>query len=301
MSVRNGPVEPVPPALRPGDTDDVLESDRLPNIQRWGFAAVALMAVFLPVYWLQENGERISKEASFLEQSIDRGAYYFAMREDPESGDPPSKGSSHPAGEPFECARCHGSNLEGGTNEFVDPNTGVRRQVAVPELRNVFARYEKPPAGYRDAREYITTVIERGRTDGVLGVGYDMPTWGNEYGGPLTEQLIEDLVNYIESVQGTGAPADGAAALDAKAMFAQFCATCHGINGTGGIGPAFTGGSEVRQFPNIEDQVAFVISGSSPGVAYGATGKGTGGMPPRGGSQFTDEQIRAIVEYERSL
>lgn len=300
MSIRNGPVEPVPPALRPGDTDDVLESDRLPNIQRWGFAAVALMAVFLPVYWLQENGERLSKEASFLEQSIDRGAYYFAMREDPETGQPPSKGSSHPAGEPFECARCHGSNLEGGTNEFVDPNTGERRQVAVPELRNIFARYERPPAGYRDAREYITTVIERGRTDGVLGVGYDMPTWGNEYGGPLTEQLIEDLVNYIESVQGTGAPADGVAQ-DPRAMFAQFCATCHGVNGSGGVGPAFTGGSETRQFPNIEDQVAFVISGSRPGVAYGISGRGTGGMPPRGGSQLTDEQLRAIVEYERSL
>lgn len=300
MGISNGPLEPVPPALRPGDTDDVLESDRLPNIQRWGFAAVALMAVFLPVYWLQENGERLSKEASFLEQSIDRGAFYFAMREDPETGQLPSKGSSHPAGEPFECARCHGSNLEGGTNEFVDPNTGERRQVAVPELRNVFARYERPPAGYRDAREYIKTVIERGRTDGVLGVGYDMPTWGNEYGGPLTEQLIDDLVNYIESVQGTGAPATEGPQ-DARAMFAQFCATCHGVNGAGGIGPAFTGGTETSQFPNIEDHVAFVIAGSRPGVPYGASGRGTGGMPPRGGSQLTDEQIRAIVEYERGL
>lgn len=233
------------------------------------------------------------------QQSIDRGAYYYAMREHPETGDHPSKGTSHPAGEPFECARCHGTNLEGGTNTFVDPNTGERRTVAVPELKGVFARYTTPPAGYRDTREYITAVIERGRTDGVLGVGYDMPTWGNKYGGPLTEQLIEDLINYLESVQSTGQEeADGP--VDGAAIFAQFCATCHGINGAGGTGPAFTGGSEQRQFPNIEDHIAFVKAGSKPGQPYGTSGRGTGAMPPWQGS-LSEEQIRAVVEYERSL
>jgi mono/diheme cytochrome c family protein len=300
MGVRNGRLERVPAALRPGDTDDVLESDRIGSIIRWGAISTIAMAIFLPVYWLQEAGERRATEEEFLEHSVDRGAYYFAMREDPVTGEHPSKGSSHPAGEPFECARCHGSNLEGGTNEFVDPNTGQRRTVAVPELKNVFLRYQTPPAGYRDGREYIRTVIERGRTDGILGVGYDMPSWGVEYGGPLTDQLIEDLLNYLESVQQRGA-VQTQGPVDGTAIFAQFCATCHGQNGTGGVGPAMVGGSETRQFPNIEDHVAFVRDGSKPGVAYGASGRGTGGMPPRGGAQLTEEQLRAVVEYERTL
>jgi mono/diheme cytochrome c family protein len=300
MAVRKGRLERVPPALRPGDTDDFLESDRISSIIRWGAIATIAMAIFLPVYWLQEAGERRSTEEEFLEHSIDRGRYYFAMREDPVTGDHPSKGSAHPAGEPFECARCHGSNLEGGTNEFVDPNTGQRRTVAVPELKHIFSRYQTPPAGYRDAREYIKTVIERGRTDGILGVGYDMPSWGVEYGGPLTDQLIEDLINYLESVQETGA-VQTQGPVDGQAIFAQFCATCHGQNGSGGVGPAMVGGAETRQFPNIEDHVAFVRDGSKPGVAYGTSGRGTGGMPPRGGVQLTEEQLRAVVEYERTL
>ena len=126
-----------------------------------------------------------------------------------------------------------------------------------------------------------------------------MPTWGNEYGGPLTDQLIEDLVNYLESVQETGAP-QTEGPVDGAAIFAQFCATCHGQGGAGGIGPRMIGGSEQRQFPNVEDHVAFVKAGSKPGAPYGTSGKGTGGMPPWS-SQLSDAQIRAVVEYERTL
>jgi mono/diheme cytochrome c family protein len=289
-------VDKVPAALRPGDTDDVLESDRLNSITRWGFVTVLAMAAFLPIYWFQEASERRGTEELFNDRSIDRGRYYFAMREDPVTGDPPPTGIGHPAGEPIECARCHGSNLEGGTNEFIDPNTGVRRTVQVPELRSVFARYQKPPPGYDEAREYIKTVIERGRTDGILGVGVDMPTWGSEYGGPLVDQQIEDLINYIESVQGVEV-AEGASG---EQIFGQFCSPCHGPAGSGGTAPAMTGGAEQRQFPNIEDHIAFVKSGSSAGQPYGTSGTGTGAMPPHEGT-LTDEQIRAVVEYERTL
>lgn len=61
-----------------------------------------------------------------------------------------------------------------------------------------------------------------------------------------------------------------------------------------------TGGSETRQFPNIEDHIAFVAAGSSPGARYGTTGIGTGAMPAWKGS-LTEAQIRAVVEYERTL
>lgn len=287
-------VDRVPPAMRPAGTDDVLESDRLNRIMRWGLVSAVFMAIFIPVYWLAEPGRQKAVARKFDDNSIRRGKSYYAMRADPVTGKENLSG--------VECARCHGTNLEGGQNTFVDPRTGERRTVQVPELKNVFARYAKPPPGHKDARAFIVATIERGRTDGVLGVGADMPTWSNKFGGPLTEQMIDDVVNYIATIQAkpgeesekNSGPPDGAQ------IFAQFCASCHGPAGAGGSAPAMNDGSETRQFPNIDDHIAFVKSGSTPGKAYGISGKGTGLMPAWGGV-LTDAQIRAVVEYERTL
>jgi mono/diheme cytochrome c family protein len=272
----------VPPALRPADIDSVLESGRLTKVLFWGAGLTVFFAFFLPAYWFREPARMTAKEESFAEESIERGKIYFALTTDPQTGESNLRGK--------ECARCHGVDAGGGTNEFLDPNTGVTRTVQVPELKTVFARYEEPPEGYDDAAEFITEVIERGRP------GTDMPTWGNKYGGPLTEQEIEDIVNWLADIQ---VDLDIDATATGDAIFNQLCATCHGVGGAGGSGPAMTGGSETRQFPNIEDHKAFVKSGSTAGQPYGTSGMGTGGMPPWG--TLTDEQIQKVVEYERSL
>lgn len=292
-------LEPVPPALRPGDTDDVLETSRLTSIIKWGAGTFVFMAVVMAVYWLAEPSRMVSKEDVLLQQSIDRGAYYFALAADPETGEPPPRGTGRPAGLPYECARCHGVNAEGGENTFIDPNSGQQRTVPVPELKGVFARYELPPPGYRDARDYVRAVIEMGRTDGVLGVAADMPNWGNRFGGPLTDQTINDILNYLESIQ-EAAPLGEPGEVDGARIFANFCAVCHGAAGAGGSAPAFGGGTEGQQFPDIEDHIAFVKAGSRPGQPYGTSGLGTGGMPSWQG-RLTEEEIRAVVEYERSL
>lgn len=287
-----GGLERVPPAMRPAGTDDVLETDRLSRIVFWGLVTVVFMAVFIPVYWLAEPGRQSAVATKFDDNSVRRGKAYFALRTDPVTGTENLSG--------VECARCHGPAAEGGSNSFVDPRTGEKRTVQVPELRRVFARYTKPPAGYKDARAFIVATIERGRTDGVLGVGADMPTWSNKFGGPLTEQQVDDIVNYLLTIQEVPGEEDKAAAADGAKVFAQFCAACHGPAGAGGSAPSMTGGSETRQFPNIEDHIAFVKSGSSPGKRYGTSGMGTGAMPSWQGA-LTDAEIRAVVEYERSL
>lgn len=284
-------MEKVPPALRPGDTDDVLESARLTKIQKWGFVMSLVFAGFTLVYWLAEPARMQSKERAFLQESVDRGRYYFAMATDPVTGLAPDKGTGRATGRPIECARCHGVDGTGGTNEFLDPNTGVRRTVQVPELQTIFARYETPPPGYKDARTFVTETIDRGRP------GTDMPTWGDQFGGPLTQEQIIDIVNYLEDIQKPVTVEPGASG---QQIFAQFCATCHGASGTGGSGPPMTGGSEQRQFPSVDDHVAFVRDGSKPGLPYGTSGQGTGNMPGWGVA-LTEEQIQAVVEYERSL
>lgn len=278
----SGPKSKVPPALRPADVDSVLESSRLTKIHGWGLALTLFFAFFMPAYWVQEPQNRLDNEKMFEEESLERGERYYAMAIDQQTGD------ANPDGK--ECARCHGDGAEGGTNEFLNPDTGVRSIVQVPELKTVFARYEEPPPGFEDARTYIREVIERGRP------GTDMPTWGAEYGGPLTEQELDDIVNWLESIQvelEVGAEADG------QTIFNQLCATCHGPNGSGGSGPPMQGGSEVAMFPDIEDHKTFVREGSQPGQPYGTSGQGTGGMPPW--PSLTDEQIQMVVEYERSL
>lgn len=276
-------VKKIPPALRPAETDAVLESERLNRIHAWGLVLTVFFAFFLPAYWLQEPQNRRDNEEKFAEESIERGEEYYAMATHPETG------ASNPAGK--ECARCHGHGAEGGTNEFLNPNTGETSTVQVPELTTVFARYETPPPGYDDARTYIREVIERGRP------GTDMPTWGAEFGGPLTEQEIDDILNWLESIQQEADVSEDASGQD---IFNQMCATCHGAGGAGGSGPAMQGGSTVDQFPDVAEHEEFVKSGSTPGQPYGTSGQGTGGMPAWGGS-LTDEQISAVVEYERSL
>jgi mono/diheme cytochrome c family protein len=46
--------------------------------------------------------------------------------------------------------------------------------------------------------------------------------------------------------------------------------------------------------------IAFIKSGSEYGKKYGEQGQG-GGRMPGFGSVYTDEQIKAVVEYVRSL
>ena len=78
------------------------------------------------------------------------------------------------------------------------------------------------------------------------------------------------------------------------------CAACHGASGGGGFGPPFAGVREV--WTDYRDHMAWVRLGSDgwPGDVYGDTSKpiGTGGMPAF--SALSDEELAAVVLYERS-
>ena len=73
-----------------------------------------------------------------------------------------------------------------------------------------------------------------------------------------------------------------------------------GLPGGGAFGFNLRGGSTVRQFPNEEDHVLFITEGSEQEQPYGVRGVGSGRMPGFG-RMLSKEQIKAIVEYERSL
>ena len=90
---------------------------------------------------------------------------------------------------------------------------------------------------------------------------------------------------------------------------AYSCARCHtqgwswgnpGVTGAGGFGPSLIGGAANRQFPDEADMIEFIRNGSQFGQQYGIQGQGSGRMPGFG-AMLTDEQLRAVVEYVRSL
>ncbi len=83
------------------------------------------------------------------------------------------------------------------------------------------------------------------------------------------------------------------------------CAGCHGNNGEGGAGPAFSGGAVTAAFSVCEEQVTWVrlgtqAYGAEVGSTYGDLAKpvGGGGVMP-GFAQLTDDELRGVVLYER--
>jgi mono/diheme cytochrome c family protein len=95
--------------------------------------------------------------------------------------------------------------------------------------------------------------------------------------------------------------AEGEPVVSGSAVYSQNCASCHGAGGEGGVGPPLEGGLSNETFPDREAHVQWVKQGSQPvaGQPYGATGKiATGGMPGFEGS-LSEEEIQAVVDYER--
>lgn len=85
----------------------------------------------------------------------------------------------------------------------------------------------------------------------------------------------------------TGANAHDPTLLAGRTIFSAQCASCHGPRGQGALGPAFTGGRLLRDFPNPEDQVTFVSQGR--------------GVMPAFSGILTHAEIESVVAYERSV
>lgn len=95
------------------------------------------------------------------------------------------------------------------------------------------------------------------------------------------------MTNSATSPLPTGPQAHDATLLAGRQLFSTNCASCHGISGQGGLGPSFTGGRLLRDFPTAQNQIAFV-----------ATGRGA---MPGFATALTPQQIADVVAYEREV
>jgi mono/diheme cytochrome c family protein len=165
-ALRNrGGAEEVSPNLKPGIDDQHLETRRLEGGQKAAIAFSAFLAISLPLYFLGENARQEGFVEEFDEASVERGEHIV---------------------EEFACFQCHGPLGSGGSAPFVDPRSGVSVSWEAPSLDDIFYRYEEDEINF-----WVT--FGRGNTP--------MPAWGVEGGGPMNELQVEDVVNYLLTIQ----------------------------------------------------------------------------------------------------
>ena len=166
----------IPRGMRPGPSDADLETPVLQKMQGWGVLMVVFLVIWVPGTWLFEPDTNLDQERALLTQSQERGEH--AVEEFTEENQ---------AG--VGCTRCHGPTLEGA--RILDP--GTQSPIISPNLRTVCGGpYTGHPAIY--SQDDIYTTIEQGR-------GPIMPSWSIRYFGALNDQQINDIVNYIISIQ----------------------------------------------------------------------------------------------------
>jgi mono/diheme cytochrome c family protein len=300
------------PNRRPYLDDEQMEGPRLDRVLLWSAVLIGIVAIGLPLYWVKEPARQAGAIKGFDKRAASRGFTLFQPTDSPI----PEGNIGH-----FGCGKCHGTKGEGGSTDYaITDYLGRSRKVTwkVPALDTVLKRFkEADDTGASNPANEVSTIITYGRPN------TPMPAWGILGGGPMNAQQVSDLVAYIKSIQisdedalkrsltdaQTEAKAEGKSAVDGGVLFNVNCARCHTkgwsygepeVAGSGAFGPNLTNGDPIRQFPNIEDQLDFIMNGSDFGKAYGTRGVGTGRMP--GFSlMLTADQISAIVQYERSL
>ena len=196
VSLRRNP-EPRPPLnLAPGLPDEDLEGRKLERVLGWALLFTVVLAVALPLYFLYEPTREATANSEFLKESVHRGATLFANQQSA-FYDPTTS---------LLCANCHGVHGEGGQAPYtLQPEADLcqlrqnQSNANVPQCLPQQVSWQAPALNtelFRFDRDQVTQIITYGRP------GTPMPAWGVASGkGVLGEQGIQDLVNFIQSIQ----------------------------------------------------------------------------------------------------
>ena len=156
------------PNRKPYLSDEELETSKLDLALVSGLVTLVIIGVALPLYWLGEPG----RQQGYLEYSRDqftsRGAGLFEES----------------------CSSCHGGGGLGGTTDHTvtDDNGNFVAAIKweVPALTTTL---------YRFSEEEVRHILNYGRPP------TPMQPWGAPGGGPMTTQQVEELIQYIQSIQ----------------------------------------------------------------------------------------------------
>lgn len=237
-----------------------------------GTVATLLVVVLLLVVYLGENA-RLEEETKAQQGTlISRGARLFDNY----------------------CAGCHGRRGEGLAGIYPPLN-----------VENLWEGREDL-AFYGSLHDYVSLNISAGHP------AQRMPSWSEDYGGPLRDDQVEDLTQFVlnwqgpqpegvrgeaierpseptaeatpaepEGPVGEGDPAKG------EQIFAQNCASCHGPDAAGGsLGPTLIS-AEVAA--NDDDFFRETIINGRTGTA----------MPPWG-NVLSGQDVADVISFLRS-
>lgn len=160
---------------KPYYDDEELEGRKLERTQLLGVLFLAVITIALPLYWILEPARQAGAEKMWEHQFEVWGGRLFASTAD--GG--------------YNCAGCHGGmNGAGGaaTYAVTDPKTGLVSEVSwkAPALNTIY---------YRFSEEEVRFILEYGRPFS------PMSPWGLVGGGPLNEQQIQTVIDYMKSIQ----------------------------------------------------------------------------------------------------
>lgn len=262
----------IPLAMRPYHSDDELETTGIERAMAWGFALTLFMALFLPVYWALEPVRIEDKQDEVYNTDVEAGRALFGEA----------------------CASCHGPSGEGGTA----PNPYSDAPWPAPQLNNIVTRYEDN-TNVSDIGAFITTTVRRGRP------GTPMPAWSAAFNGPMNDQEIDRIVDYILAIQtGEEPQAQAVQGKSGDTLFADNCARCHGPNAEGreefGLGPSLDDVYQRYGWDGSEEGAESVDETIFQTVHQGRLVP-TGADMPSFADVLSDSAIERIVEYLKSI
>ena len=175
----------IPAGMRPGPSDQALETPLLLKLQGWGVVLVTFFVLWFPVMWLLEPGTNLKQEQALDTDAIARGQL---------ATQPFSEENQLGVG----CVRCHGNELQGGVINALDAQ-GNPILAYPPNLTTICGG----PFFNHNAIftiDDIFQVISEGRGA--------MPSWSIRFAGALDDQQINDLVLYLVQLSSQNVPFD---------------------------------------------------------------------------------------------
>ncbi|HEX5615956.1 MAG TPA: cytochrome c [Acidimicrobiia bacterium] len=171
-----------PENLTPFLDDESLEGRRLDRVLGWALLFAAVIAIALPMYWLREPSRQEESIGYFDDGAVERGAVLYAN----------SASEGFNSAVSLQCANCHGVDGGGGSANSVytppggDDSDAIQLTWRAPALNTVLLRFSE---------EEVRNILVYGRP------GTPMQAWGVAGGGPKNDQSIDDLIEYIRSIQ----------------------------------------------------------------------------------------------------
>ena len=135
----------------------------------WGIASIIVAFVVLLAVGVMEESRMEAQTGNWDGRSVEKGAEIYANN----------------------CYTCHGLNGEGGTGPALNSRHFFENRLA--------------EVGFAGTLEdYVKLTIAAGRPSNVNGQWVViMPTWSVDYGGPLRNDQVEHVTNYVMNWEST--------------------------------------------------------------------------------------------------